>query len=215
MLSHKLFGLRAIAWIASVLPKRCDQAAFRIFSRLCFFCGRGTVFLLAVGNQKVRSAHGYYVVADYINSTEKDSRVRRKLGKAIKRFRQVKDEDFAHAQNDFKHANDDLAAAIASFEHLVQDFSHAIGDFSESGRDPAHAREDRDHAEGDFDAAEEKLQHAIKDIRHAVKDFSQALKDLEQIEDMAEQIAEAASGSRQERDDCRIGSHLYQGAGIV
>ena len=42
------------------------------------------------------------IVADYINSTEEDSRVRRKLGKAIKRLRQAKNEDFAHAQNDFK-----------------------------------------------------------------------------------------------------------------
>jgi ribosome recycling factor len=79
------------------------------------------------------------IVADYINSTEEDSRVRRKLGKAIKRFRQVKNQNFAHAENDFKHAKDDLAAATSSFEHLVHDFSHAIDDFSESGRDPAHA----------------------------------------------------------------------------
>jgi hypothetical protein len=37
------------------------------------------------------------IVADYINSTEEDSRVRRRLGKAIKRFHQVRDETFAHA----------------------------------------------------------------------------------------------------------------------
>jgi hypothetical protein len=49
------------------------------------------------------------IVADYINSTEEDSRVRRKLAKASKRFRQVKNEDFAHAENDLKHAQDDLA----------------------------------------------------------------------------------------------------------
>jgi Sec-independent protein translocase protein TatA len=127
--------------------------------------------------------HETAMVADYISSTEEDSRVRRKLGKAIKRFRQVKNQDFAHAENDFKHAKDDLAAATSSFEHLVHDFSHAIDDFSEGGGDPAHALEDHDHAEADFDAAEEKLQHAIKDFRHAVKDFSQALKDLEQSEE--------------------------------
>jgi hypothetical protein len=133
------------------------------------------------------------IVADYINSTEEGSRVRRKVAKAIKRFRQVKSQDLAHAEGDLKHAKDDLAAATSSFEHLVQDFVHAIDDFSESGRDPAHGREDHDHAQEDFDAAEEKLQHALKDFRHALKDFSQAWKDLEQIEEMAEQIAESAN----------------------
>lgn len=82
------------------------------------------------------------IVTDYINSTKEDSRLRRKLGKAIKRFRQVENKDLAHAENDLKHAKDDLAAAFSSFEHLIHDFRHAIDDFSESGRDPAHARED-------------------------------------------------------------------------
>jgi esterase/lipase len=68
------------------------------------------------------------IVADYINSTEEDSRVRRKLAKASKRLRQVKNEDFAHAENDLKHAQDDLAEVVSAFKHLIKDFEHAIDD---------------------------------------------------------------------------------------
>jgi hypothetical protein len=36
------------------------------------------------------------IVSDYIDSTEDGSRVRRKLAKAVKRFRQVMNKDLAH-----------------------------------------------------------------------------------------------------------------------
>jgi Sec-independent protein translocase protein TatA len=137
------------------------------------------------------------LVADYLNSTPEDSRVRRKVAKAIKRFRHLTSEDLAHARRDLQHAKEDLASVAEAFEHLLADFEHAIGDFTESGRDPGHAREDHTHAEAGYDAAEEKLHHAGKDFAHALKDFGHAIKDLEQIEDIAEFVAEAATESGQ------------------
>jgi hypothetical protein len=66
------------------------------------------------------------IVADYINSTEEGSRVRRKSAKAIKRFRLLVKEDLAQAQNDLKQAKDDLEAGTSSFKHLVDHFIDAI-----------------------------------------------------------------------------------------
>lgn len=134
-------------------------------------------------------------VAEYIQSTAEDSKVRRKLAKAIKRLRHIRDEDLSHAQEDLEHAKKDLGEALAAFEHLMEDFRHAIADVADAGRDVAHAREDHNHAEEDFEKGEEILLHAVKDFRHALKDFSHALKDLEQIDDIAELIAETAAAA--------------------
>ena len=130
-------------------------------------------------------------VAQFIDSTPEDSRIRRKVAKAAKRLRNLKSKKFRQAETSFSEAKSLLADTSLAFENLLGDFSRAITNFGNPAPDSPQPPEDADHTEVEHEKAEDKLAQALKIYRRTMKDFSRAREILEQVEETAEEILES------------------------